>query len=169
MPTKRDVTIAWNIWHITRIEDITMNLLVGNCDQVLDEAWLKKLNIGVKDTGNAMSDEEILSLSKELCKEALREYRLAVFHRSLELLETLGETDMRRKFRPEQVERILLEGCLTQAPQSVWLADFWGKKTVAGILLLPLTRHGAGHLNDCLKLRKKCEKLLSNAQQGGIK
>jgi len=24
---------------------------------------------------------------------------------------------------------------------------------VAGILLLPLTRHQAGHLNDCLKLK----------------
>ncbi len=25
MPTKKDVTIAWNLWHIARIEDITMN------------------------------------------------------------------------------------------------------------------------------------------------
>ena len=26
-PTENDVTIAWNIWHITRIEDITTNIL----------------------------------------------------------------------------------------------------------------------------------------------
>jgi len=33
------------------------------------------------------------------------------------------------------------------------------KRDVAGILLLPLTRHQAGHLNDCLKLKKKCAKI----------
>jgi len=33
MPTAKDVTIAWNLWHITRIEDITMNLLVGDGKQ----------------------------------------------------------------------------------------------------------------------------------------
>lgn len=28
MPTSKDETIAWVIWHIARIEDLTMNLLV---------------------------------------------------------------------------------------------------------------------------------------------
>lgn len=37
MPTVKDVTVAWNIWHITRIEDITANILIGERKQVLDE------------------------------------------------------------------------------------------------------------------------------------
>jgi hypothetical protein len=41
MPGAQDVTVAWNIWHITRIVDLTANLLFANESQVLDNAWLK--------------------------------------------------------------------------------------------------------------------------------
>jgi hypothetical protein len=27
-PTAKDASIAWNIWHLTRIEDITVNILI---------------------------------------------------------------------------------------------------------------------------------------------
>jgi len=156
MPTAKDVTIAWNLWHISRIEDITMNLLVGDGKQVLDGTWLDKLGTETTDTGNAMTDDEIIALSEELNKTKLLDYRCAVGMRSRDILSSLQPADMKRKFPKERVEQIMLQGCLTEHPQSIWLKDFWGKKEVAGILLLPLTRHQAGHLNDCLKLKKKC-------------
>lgn len=159
MPTAKDVTIAWNLWHITRIEDITMNLLVGDGKQVLDDTWLDSLGTKTTDTGNAMTDDEIIVLSKELKKAELLDYRCAVAMRSRDILSSLQPEDMRRKFSKERVEQIVIQGCLIEHPQSIWLKDFWGKKDVAGILLLPLTRHQAGHLNDCLKLKKKCSKI----------
>ena len=159
MPTSKDVTIAWNLWHITRIEDITMNLLVGGGNQVLDDTWLDKLGTTTTDTGNAMNDDEIISLSTELNKASLLEYRCAVGIKSRKILSSLQPANMKRKFPKERVEQIMLQGCLTEHPQSIWLKDFWGKKDVSGILLLPLTRHQAGHLNDCLKLKKKCAKI----------
>lgn len=159
MPTARDVTIAWNLWHIARIEDITMNLLVGDGKQVLDDTWQNKLETKTTDTGNAMTDDEIIVLSKELNKEKLLEYRQAVGMKSREILSSLQPEDMKRKFPKDRMEQIMIQGCLTEHPQSIWLKDFWGKKDVAGILLLPLTRHQAGHLNDCLKLKKKCAKI----------
>ena len=155
MPTVKDVTIAWNIWHITRVEDLTMNLLVGAGEQVLDDHWRKRLNTPITDTGNAMTDDEIISLSLELDKTALWDYRNAVASRSRNILQALQSSDMKRKFFREQVEQTALQGGLTAHPDSIWLKDFWGKKDVAGILLLPLTRHQAGHLNDCLKLKSK--------------
>jgi len=159
MPTARDVTIAWNLWHIARIEDITMNLLVGDGKQILDGTWLNKLGTMTTDTGNAMTDEEIIVLSKELNKASLLEYRYTVGIKSRKILSALQPADMKRKFFKDRVEQIIMQGCLTDHPQSIWLKDFWGKKDVAGILLLPLTRHQAGHLNDCLKLKKKCAKI----------
>jgi hypothetical protein len=56
---------------------------------------------------------------------------------------------------PESVRRILAEGGVTGHKDSVWLLDFWGKKTVAGILLMPVTRHQILHLNDSMKLKEK--------------
>lgn len=157
MPTVKDDTIAWNIWHITRIEDLTSNILMADQKQVLDETWLNRLNTKVKDTGNAMSDEEIIAFSKEVnCKE-LYEYRNAVGQRTKSIIETLKQEDMKRKVSAEGVDRIAKEGGVLQHPDSVWLLDFWGKKNIAGIILMPITRHQVVHLNDCRRLKKVCK------------
>jgi len=36
MPTVKDETIAWVIWHIARIEDLTMSILVADENQLFD-------------------------------------------------------------------------------------------------------------------------------------
>jgi len=155
MPLEKDVTVAWNLWHITRIEDLTMNDLVNSDSEVLNQEWLKRLGTNIKDTGNAMSDQQIINLSMELDKEVLKEYRDAVGIRSKEILEKLTFADMERKVSKEDLNKIVNNGGLTQEKDSIWLANFWGKKTVSGLLVLPLTRHQLGHLNDCFSLKKK--------------
>ena len=39
MPTGKDETIAWGLWHIARIEDLTMNILVARKEQVFNQDW----------------------------------------------------------------------------------------------------------------------------------
>ena len=159
MPTIKDVTIAWNLWHITRIEDLTINLLVQNGSQILDANWLKKLNTDVKDTGNAMTDEEILTFSKSVNKTELKNYRNAVGRQTQQVLSNLTLSEVKRKIAAESLARIRAEGGVTEAPDSLWLLDFWGKKDVAGILQMPITRHQIVHLNDSLKLKDKIKRL----------
>jgi len=149
MPTPKDETIAWAVWHIARIEDLTMNLLVGNKAQVFDDSWQQRIGTSVRDTGNAMSDDEILSFSRRISFEDLLQYRDAVGIRSREILRALQPGDMKRKITPESTARILAEGGVTTHADSIWLLDFWGRKDVAGIILMPLTRHLTMHLNDC--------------------
>ena len=156
-PTNKDVTIAWSIWHITRIEDITANILINNAEQILNDDWLKRLNTDIRDTGNAMNYDEILSLSSDLNIDELRNYRNAVGARTKAIIESLSPADIKRKMKQESLDRILSEGGLTEQEDSVWLLDFWGKKSVAGILLMPITRHQIIHVNDSLKLRIKFE------------
>ena len=36
MPTSKDATIAWDLRHLTRIEDITINILVANKIQIIN-------------------------------------------------------------------------------------------------------------------------------------
>jgi hypothetical protein len=168
MPDKADVTVAWNIWHITRIEDLTSSLLLKDCSQVLDETWLSRLHTKVRDTGNAMTDEEILSFSLDVDRQALRDYRDAVGKSVREAIADLKPDDLGRRFSKRQVDRILAEGGVLTHPDSVWLLDFWGKKNVAGILLMPITRHQMGHLNDCLKLKEKCSKILKKQAKAEV-
>ncbi|HEX2954461.1 MAG TPA: DinB family protein [Bacillota bacterium] len=158
MPTAKDVTIAWNLWHLTRIEDLTANILIANGQQVLNDEWLKKMNVTVRDTGNAMSDEEIIALSLAMDMKAMRDYRIAVGRRTREILKALQPNDLKRKFTAVQLQRIMDEGGLLEVEGSKWLLDFWGKKTVAGILQMPITRHQVVHINDSMKLKAKCGK-----------
>lgn len=158
MPTVKDVTIAWNLWHLTRIEDLTANILIADGQQVLNDDWLRRLNVAVRDTGNAMSDEEIIALSSTMDMMVMRDYRIAVGRRTQAILKALKPSDLKRKFTAAQLQRIMDEGGLLETEGSKWLLDFWGKKTVAGILQMPITRHQIVHINDSLKLKAKCGK-----------
>ena len=97
MPTAKDVTIAWNIWHITRIEDLTVNILVNNSEQIYNKEWQKKMNVSVNDTGNAMTDDEIMDLSKSINIEALKEYRKAVGIQTQSIFSKLKFEDMKSR------------------------------------------------------------------------
>jgi len=151
MPTSKDETIAWVIWHIARIEDLTMGILLDGGGQLFNEEWKEKLNSTITDTGNALTDEEIIELSKSLSIPELLQYRNDVGKRTRVIVKSLSLDDMKRKVSPKGLEKILQEGGVTTQKDSIWLLDFWGKKDVAGILLMPPTRHVMLHLNDCCK------------------
>ncbi len=158
MPTIKDATIAWDIWHITRIEDLTANILIADSEPILNDNWLKMLGTKVRDTGNAMTDEEIIAFSRAVRMDALFDYRNAVGHKTREILQALSAADLKRRMRKDQLDRIAAEGGVLNHPQSAWLLDFWGRKTVAGLCLMPITRHQVVHLSDCAKLKVKCGK-----------
>ncbi|MCL2020391.1 MAG: DinB family protein [Oscillospiraceae bacterium] len=159
----RKSTIAWNVWHITRIEDITTNILISEAAQVLDKHWLKRMGITITETGNAMSDTEIMNFSNSVSLNELCEYRNAVALRTREILNGLAPQDIKKRFKPEILTRILNEGGVTSDEKSIWLLDFWGKKNVAGILLMPVTRHQIVHLNECMRIK---EKITKNSKRG---
>lgn len=160
IPRGSEFSIAWYFWHLARIEDLTVNLLIAESDQVLDGAWLKKLGVAIRDTGNAMSDAETIALGRALDKRQLRNYRNAVGKRTRKVLGGLRPRDMRRKVASEGLDRILAEGGVLEDENSRWLLDFWGRKDVAGLLQMPVTRHQIVHLNDCVRIRKKLGKAL---------
>ena len=158
MPTIKDETIAWCLWHITRIEDITMNILVANETQIIYKGnWLEKLGVTVCDTGNSMTDEEIIDLSSRLNMQELRQYRIAVGRTTREIITSLQPADLKGKIKADRLQRILDEGAVLNVESANWLIDFWGRKNVAGILLMPVTRHQMVHLNAAMHLKKKCQ------------
>lgn len=158
MPTQKDVTIAWSLWHITRIEDLTINILVNESDQILNDKWLTKLKTKVTDTANAMTDDEIMDFSKNIDVDALKDYRNAVGLRSQEVMKNLTYEDMKRKVKKESIKKILNEKGVLENPDSIWLLDFWSKKDVAGIILMPITRHQIVHINECLNIKENIRK-----------
>lgn len=154
IPTAQDETIAWVLWHIARIEDLTMGILVARGAQVFNKDWQLRINSSITDTGNALSDEEIMTMSQHINREELLAYRNEVGKRTREIVKSLSYEDMIRRISSQDIERIKQVGGVTKEEDSLWLLDFWGKKDVAGLLLMPPTRHVMVHLNDCCKWKQ---------------
>jgi len=149
-------TIAYGIWHCTRIEDITMNLLVAGDKQIFNrENWQEKINSNITDTGNAMTEDDIMEFSKNINMEELKNYRIEVGRRTRDIVENLSTQDMKRNFDKHRLQRILDERAVLDVKASNWLIDFWGRKNVAGIILMPMTRHQVIHINESLSAKKK--------------
>jgi len=149
-------TIAYGIWHCTRIEDITMNLLVAGDKQIFNRGnWQEKINSNITDTGNAMSEDDIIEFSKNINMEELKNYRIEVGRRTRDIVENLSTEDMKRNFDKHRLQRILDERAVLDVKASNWLIDFWGRKNVAGIILMPMTRHQVIHINESLSAKKK--------------
>lgn len=158
IPEGEDHSIAWLLWHLTRCEDITMNLLVAETDQVLSaEGWLEKLNISWRDTGNAMTPDEIFHFSQIIDLGALLAYRIAAGRQTQKIIKSLTQESLFRKMNPIAVQKILDEGAVVEEAHGI--AQYWSRRDVAGLLLMPATRHILSHLNEALKIKKKLKRV----------
>lgn len=160
MTNKKERTIAYGLWHCTRIEDIAMNILVADEEQVINkDSWLQRVNSKIQDTGNAMNGEEILKFSQSINLDELRNYRIAVGRKTRDIIQSLKSEDLKRKVKSEGLQRILDEGAVLDVEGANWLIGFWGKKNVAGTLLMQATRHHFVHINESMRAKKKNKSL----------
>lgn len=154
IPQGSNHSIAWLIWHIARCEDITMNLLVAGSSQVLNrDNWLKSMKVSACDTGNAMDDMGVVNFSNKIDVESLRAYRLAVGLRTREIVKQLPPAELKQKVQPSRIQQVMDEGAVVEAVRGI--ADYWSKRTVAGLLLMPATRHNLIHLYEAWQLKCK--------------
>jgi len=156
--SNKETSILWNIWHITRIEDIISNIIIENKETIFNKEIQTKLNIKIKDTGNAMTYSEIESFNKNINIKELKEYRIKVGKSTQKIIKTIEFSDIKRKAEKEQLEKIKQNGGVIDNPESIWLLDFWGKKNILGLIMMPITRHQIVHLNDCFKIKQKYKK-----------
>ncbi|MCU9614840.1 DinB family protein [Caldibacillus lycopersici] len=150
-------SIAWHLWHISRIEDMSMNILVADTEQVLTRSnWLEKMNISFPHSGNDMSEAEIAELSIAIHIPALLEYRKAVGRQTQTVVSSLEAGQMKLAVEHRRIQRLFAEQAVS--PQSQWLTDYWSKKTIAGLLLMPATRHIFLHLNKAIRIKEKLQR-----------
>ena len=154
IPSNTEHSILWCIWHITRIEDATMNILVAGGEQIFNQGdWGTKMGTAITNTGNGMALEEIQAFSEAVDLDALLAYRTAVGHRTRQIAEGLDADALAQPVLDERIQVLLGAGVLKES--ALGLAEYWGNRTIAGLLLMPATRHNMSHLNESLKLKKR--------------
>lgn len=146
----RTVPLCWQFWHTYRIEDLVSNILMANQNQIFNEEWQRKIGSPITDTGNALELDEAIAFGKEINVEALHEYMLTVGKNTRNILGNLTLVQINSLVPEEWVMRILEEGGVTTDFRSVWLLVFWGRLTMGGMILTPMTDHHMMHLPPCL-------------------
>ncbi|MAT45385.1 MAG: hypothetical protein CL609_23905 [Anaerolineaceae bacterium] len=154
IPANQEHSIAWNLWHMARIEDCTMNTLVAGTPTIFEkQQWKEKFNFPFTDTGNNMPPNQIIVLSETIDLSALRTYRQMVALQTRTIIKNLTPEDLKQKVQPDRSSSLLSNGCVRKEAQS--LIDYWRKRTTAGLLLMPATRHNLVHLNEIYQLKHK--------------
>lgn len=165
-------SIVWHLWHIARVEDMTMNILVADSQQVLhSDNWLQKMNIRFPHSGNSMSDDDIAELSSRINIESLLEYRIAVGKQTRQIISSLQPGEFRDKVQDCRIKKLFDENAILQEASGI--AEYWSKKTIAGLVLMPATRHNFLHLNKCARIKERVQKEMKKsnqqAQQTGLR
>jgi hypothetical protein len=151
-------SVAWRIWHMARIEDVTLNVLLTNGTQVFTSGkWIDKLEIDYTSVGNEMSDADIVKLSETINLKALFAYRLAVGKRTRMIVKRLNLDLLSRPPASDRVQRLVAERAVQ--PPALWLLDSWGGHPAANLLLMPATRHPFVHLNEIKRLLPKLRRV----------
>ena len=145
------VPICWQFWHIYRIEDLVSNILMVNGQQILDSERQKKIGSSITDTGNALEPDEIVEWGKNINVAELRDYIMEVGRNTRRILSELTLEQIKSMVPEEWVMRILEEGGVTTDFRSVWLLVFWGRLTIGGMILTPMTSHHMMHLPTSLE------------------
>lgn len=142
----KTVPICWQFWHTYRIEDLVSNILMANGNQIFNADWQKKIGSSITDTGNALEPDELVSWAKEINVAELKNYMIAVGKNTRRILSELTLEQIKSMVPEEWVMRILEEGGVTTDFRSVWLLVFWGRLTIGGMILTPMTSHHMMHL-----------------------
>jgi len=141
-------SIAWNLWHIARVEDVGVNRMVADRGQVLDdEGWLARMGVPDRHQGTGQTADEAAALTDALDLGALRGYVGAVERRTREVVEGLDPAVLDRTLDAPALRHVLLdEGAVL--PRAAWLErNYSGWKRGKYLVHFGLT-HGYHHAGE---------------------
>lgn len=158
IPPGGEHSIAWILFHLARIEDITMNMLVAGTPQLFQkENWARKLNAPIFHSANKMDGVEVAAMSAQIDIPALRAYRQSVARRTRQIVKKLKPEELRHRVAASRLQKVMDEGALL--PEAIEVLNYWSKRTIAGLLLMPPTRHSFLHLNEALRIKRKLQQM----------
>ena len=149
-------SLAWLLWHMARIEDVTMNILVAGRPQVLDDGWLARLSLSHRDVGTGMTDDEVADVSDRIDIEALRAYRTAVGVRTREIIGGLRPEDLDVAVDTPRIHDLRAAGAIGKAAGR--LVDAWRGRPKGFFLTMPATGHNYLHFGEAFSIKSLLER-----------
>ena len=160
MPLSKDKTVAYYLYHMLRIEDIISNSLIAGREQLFfSQGFDISLKSPIITTGNELSREEAAEFSKKLDLVQLKVYIDAVMANTNEIIENMDFETSKTKVSAEKKAQLIESNVVSSCPKAFWLVYYWCKKTYAGLMMVPLSRHHMMHLDGgCKRIINKIKK-----------
>jgi DinB superfamily len=147
-PHPRVNSIAWNVWHLTRVEDAALSRFITDRPQVLDEGgWIQRMNIPWRHNGNAMTFDEVDEIDRRVDIRALHGYSDAVQARTREIVSQLSLRDLDPAMEEERLRKILFDEGLAHPQASGLLENYLGWTKGKCLMNLALT-HPYQHVGE---------------------
>lgn len=145
-------SLAWLLWHMTRGEDVGINVIIKEQSQVLDEGgWIKRLNVSRRDLGSGMTDQEVDEFNARINVSELFAYRLAVGRQTQEIIRSLRPEVLDEVIDGDLVQRARDEGVF--GPNAEWVPERWVGKRKAFTLTWTVLGHSSLTLGEGFVVR----------------
>lgn len=145
-------SLVWLFWHMTRGEDVGMNLVIAEGPQVLDEdGWAERLGVSIRDVATGMTDQEVDQFSQQVDIEALLAYRTAVGKRTQAIVRELRPEVLEEKIDNGLIQRVQEAGAF--GPNTEWVPKRWLGKPKSFTLMYTVLGHTYIHIGQCEDIR----------------
>ncbi len=149
-------TIAYSLWHISRIEDIVAHTLINGDSQIFFEKdYQKRIGSPIKTTGNELVKEQISKFSRQLDLKELYSYISEVKSSTDRIIQGLTFEDLKRRITDERKEILKSLDVVSEDENAIWLIDYWCRKDIRGLIQMPFSRHWIMHIEACLRIKNK--------------
>ena len=148
-------SLIWLLWHMARVEDASVNLVVADGRQVLDDGWAERMNVPWRTIGTGMVEAEVADLTKRADLGAVWEYRAAVARRTRDVVRALRLAQWEEIVGLADTSRAAAAGAY--APNTAWTDGVgyrpWQGHSRAAQLAGSAIRHNALHLGEAVTVR----------------
>lgn len=145
-------SLAWLFWHMTRVEDVGVNLILAQQPQVLDRSeWKTGLNLSHRDVATGMTDPEIDEFSRQVNVASLMAYRTAVGRQTQDFVRDLHPGILDEKIDGGLLQHIRDAGAF--GPNAEWVPQRWLGKPKGFTLMHTVLAHTYFHIGQCEDIR----------------
>lgn len=152
-----NLSVAFSLWHIFRIEDIVLHTMIKNDkENFFLGDYKQRISSPIITTANELDGLQIKEFSEKLNIDELFNYIQEVKNSSDDYFSNLKYCEIKRKMT--EVEKEDVRELAVVSKNQDWLVEYWGGKTVRGLIQMPFSRHWIMHIDACNRIIKKLGK-----------
>lgn len=154
-PGKGLNSLVWLLWHMARVEDVAVSMVISKGQQILDDGWARRMNVRWRIIGTGMTDEEVSDLTARADVAAVRAYRSAVGRRTRDVVAGLPANTWGEILELSDTASAAAAGAF--APNTDWVDGVgykpWQGHSRASQLGASAIRHNSMHTGEAITIR----------------